>query len=581
MRCLLLSFALVLSLALAAQTRRYVETVFPSSTLTAGVVYGQAPRLSGTFSNQTSTVNQDLLLDRYEPTGDTHNQRAAIVFVHSGGFLTGNRNHDDMVALCDSFARKGYVTVTIDYRQGFFLLSNVPLHGIRAVYRGIQDGRTAVRYLRANAASLGIDPEQIYMWGSSAGSFIALHSIYLDDTEKPAEAGVNTYTDFFAPTRTTPDLGDIDAGSHPGFSGTPNGIVGMWGAVQSIDLVDATDDLPVFLTHGTADAAVPFVSGFPFSFPFFPTVFGSSPIADQLAINGTADYETWFVPGADHEFYAASNGSWSNGSGPNARWDTLLGKVTPFLWRQHKPTADFTFATNELETTFTNTSTGDTDWFWDFGDGTTSTTENPVHTYATDGTYAVELFIRNNLQSWDTLEQQVTVSTALPLVWARPLEAKKVGKQHRLSWVVGQQAGTSHFEVEHAHNDGDFRQLGQVYAAGDLADLREYDFLHDSPEPGKHLYRVRQIDIDGRYTYSSVAMLESLSQLGVFPNPGPGLFTLTGLATAQVVEVFGGNGQSLGRRPLTANGVLDLRDLPAGLYRLLTEQNAWVEVVKR
>ena len=120
---------------------------------------------------EESTTTQNLVMDIFKPTGDSFTLRPAIIMAHSGGFLTGNRNVSDMMALCDSLARKGYVTATIDYRQGFSLIDNVTLHSVRAVYRGLQDGRAAVRFLRANAATYGIDPTKIYFIGSS-GSFI-------------------------------------------------------------------------------------------------------------------------------------------------------------------------------------------------------------------------------------------------------------------------------------------------------------------------------------------------------------------------------------------------------------------------
>lgn len=50
----------------------------------------------------------------------------------------------------------------------------------------------------------------------------------------------------------------------------------------------------------------------------------------------------------------------------------------------------FTYTTNNLTATFTDASTGPvTDWFWDYGDGTTSTMQNPVHTYTSNGSYIV------------------------------------------------------------------------------------------------------------------------------------------------------------------------------------------------
>jgi PKD repeat protein len=78
------------------------------------------------------------------------------------------------------------------------------------------------------------------------------------------------------------------------------------------------------------------------------------------------------------------------------------------------PTAAFTHTTNNLEAAFTNTSSGQIDsLLWDFGDGTTSTEQNPSHIYAAAGTYNVTLTVTNAGGANNT-SQQVTVSTGLP-----------------------------------------------------------------------------------------------------------------------------------------------------------------------
>lgn len=78
------------------------------------------------------------------------------------------------------------------------------------------------------------------------------------------------------------------------------------------------------------------------------------------------------------------------------------------------PTANFTFSQNDLSVDFTDTSTdvdGTIDtWLWTFGDGQTSTTANPSHTYASAGTYTVTLDVSDNDGLTDTTSQQVTVS---------------------------------------------------------------------------------------------------------------------------------------------------------------------------
>lgn len=396
-----------------SQDHRYTRTLFPSATAITNVVYGTAPFIDGPlYTMEESTTTQNLVMDIFKPTGDTFNLRPAIIMAHSGGFLTGNRNVNDMMALCDSLARKGYVTATIDYRQGFSLIDNVALHSVRAVYRGLQDGRTAVRFLRANAATYGIDPTKIYFIGSSAGSFIGLHSIYLDTpAEIPSQTSSSTYTNVTIPfTHTAPSLGGLDIGQNLTYNGKPDAVVSMWGAIQSTDLIAPNNNTPVLLIHGEADTTVPFNTGSPFGYSSLPQSQGSNVINTKLDALGFTNKETYFVPGVSHEFYGTTNGTWSNGTGGNTYYPIVFNKIVQFLWKQHKPLAAYTWTPTNLSVAFTDSSTGSLAWWWDFGDGTYSNDQSPTHVYATPGDYNVKLYIENNIKSWDEITQTVTVS---------------------------------------------------------------------------------------------------------------------------------------------------------------------------
>lgn len=73
--------------------------------------------------------------------------------------------------------------------------------------------------------------------------------------------------------------------------------------------------------------------------------------------------------------------------------------------------AAFTNTTDDLEVTFTDTSTGDpTYWYWDFGDGDYSYEQNPVHTYSTASTYSVVLTVDKQNSDEDSVTIAVTVT---------------------------------------------------------------------------------------------------------------------------------------------------------------------------
>ena len=78
-------------------------------------------------SVQTVTYSDtyNLQMDIYTPTGDVCNNRPLLIFAHGGTFIFGTKTNPTMVELCETFARKGYVTASINYRLaadivGFF-----------------------------------------------------------------------------------------------------------------------------------------------------------------------------------------------------------------------------------------------------------------------------------------------------------------------------------------------------------------------------------------------------------------------------------------------------------------------------
>lgn len=574
-RLLLLLSGCLGSLLLGAQSFRYVETVFPAATVTANVRYAEADFLNFPYFNESSTTRNDLFMDVYLPSGDANTNRPAIIFAHSGGFINGNRNHDDIVALCDSFARKGYVTATIDYRLGFNLLSDVDLHGTRAVYRGLQDGRSAVRFLRANAAAYGIDPTKVYFAGSSAGSFIALHSIYMEDpAEKPFFANPVNYSNLVFPFNYTgPNLGGYDIGDHLSQRGTPDAIMALWGAVQTTDLITPGNAQPVFLVHGSNDGTVPFGLGNPFGFAAIPAVEGSQLINAKLTSIGLSDHETYFVDGVGHEFHGTSNGTWDNGSGGNAYWDTIINRAEQFFWKRHKPTADFSVSANNLTAEFTFAGTGAISWQWDFGDGAASTEQNPLHIYSGSGIYSVYLYVENNNLSWDTIRREVQVQQSLPVTWAQPLRAERLEIGNRLSWSVVNQLNCESFTVEHARNEGEFHPLQTLVGDGNRAEERAFSLLHEKAGTGNHYYRIRQRDYDGSTSFSNttVVIVQS-SRIEVYPNPSSGVLTVAlPPGDGGTIGIFNTTGRQIRQFELSSRtGQLDLRELPPGIYLIKT-----------
>lgn len=104
----------------------------------------------------------DLLARIYRPIGAAAVPRAAIVYVHGGAWARLDRTADAI--LCQALAASGRVVVAIDFRQA-------PDHRFPAASADVAAG---VRYARAHAGRLGVDPTRIGLLGSSSGGHLAL-----------------------------------------------------------------------------------------------------------------------------------------------------------------------------------------------------------------------------------------------------------------------------------------------------------------------------------------------------------------------------------------------------------------------
>ena len=299
---------------------RYRYELFDEVTKTEDVVYGNAPDLPFIFGFEWNTIDTDLTMDIYEPVGDTVTNRPVIIFLHSGAFFTGDNEADDIVALSIASAKMGYVAVSITYRLGLNVLSSYS--GERAVYRGVQDVSAAIRYIRENHLSYGIDYNKIFIWGSSAGSFIGLHLNFTEDDERP-ESTFGGGGD--------PDLGCIDCeGNNYEHDSKPNAVISCWGAIGDLDWIDDENDIPTIMFHGTSDAVVPYNSGYPFTVDIFlPFVYGSNLIHNRLnELN--IENKLYAEEGLLHEYWGTLNGSWTDG--PNEYFDVIKNDSYSFLF---------------------------------------------------------------------------------------------------------------------------------------------------------------------------------------------------------------------------------------------------------
>lgn len=232
----LISSMLFLTKNAGAQTR-YVDFVFDTFTVTT-VTY------SDTFNLQ---------MDVYQPVGDSTCHRPVIILAHGGSFISGDRTDDNVIITwCSNFAKRGYVTASIDYRLGNEVNMVVDsVDAIEEVMQAISDGKAAIRYFRKDAYTTNqfkIDTNFIFAGGNSAGAVLYENDIYIQDT-----------------TQLTPLLlsivdanGGLEGNSgNYGYSSRLNALISGAGGLNQPGIINANSK-PCINFQGSADEVVPY-----------------------------------------------------------------------------------------------------------------------------------------------------------------------------------------------------------------------------------------------------------------------------------------------------------------------------------
>lgn len=260
----------------------------------------------------------DLYLDLYVPD-DSLQKHPLFVLLHGGAFFFGDKNNRNMREWCEHFAKCGYVVASVNYRLGFTISkSSIQQCG----YQAIQDAHAALRYMVAHAGEYRIDPDYIFLAGTSAGSITALGTAFMNNENCPP---------FVSKNKLPKKCGSLHtSGNEYRDKVKIRALANMWGAIYDLHELDG-QRIPVVSFHGTNDKIVPFDQGFPFSGVkskfgerMFDEMFGSQAIhhyLDSVHVrnklyplagcghapfqekNGTLNEHYWFIQEKMQEFF--------------------------------------------------------------------------------------------------------------------------------------------------------------------------------------------------------------------------------------------------------------------------------------
>lgn len=146
-----------------------------------------------------------------------------------------------------------------------------------------------------------------------------------------------------------------------------------------------------------------------------------------------------------------------------------------------------------------------------------------------------------------------------------------------LNWKTSQETNSAFFEIERSQDASNYIYIGRTNAAGNSQLPIDYYFTDNHPETGANYYRIKQIDLDGRFTYTPSRLVNFDAIAGAvkyFPNPTKGILNieLTDVMKreSKLINITNAAGVVLNQFKLASNTnqllKIDLSSYPRGIY---------------
>lgn len=195
-------------------------------------------------------MDTDLKMKVYSPPKSKWGKRPVILLFHGGAYVTGDFDNPSMKVLCNEFAQRGYVAISVQYRKMNLLTPSLA----KAGYIATQDARAAIRYVANHSKELDVNPDKMFLGGVSAGACTVLHAAFLDQGEDIEQRT----------SKLDRMYGHLDCiGEKKNKKFNIRGILNISGAIRSLDWID-NNDIPVIHFYGEDDTIIPKTCGVPF-----------------------------------------------------------------------------------------------------------------------------------------------------------------------------------------------------------------------------------------------------------------------------------------------------------------------------
>lgn len=169
------------------------------------------------------------------------------------------------------------------------------------------------------------------------------------------------------------------------------------------------------------------------------------------------------------------------------------------------------------------------------------------------------------------LNYAISVDVATP-VTLYDFNVKKAGESAVLNWATATESVNKGFVIERSQDTKTFEEVGFVSTKAENNTSNQklsYNFQDRQPANGENFYRLKQVDLDGKTTYSEVksVIFETASDIAIYPNPANGQFNIKGIQATDVLVITNSLGQQVLQQVANGTSVqLNLSGYANGIY---------------
>lgn len=173
-----------------------------------------------------------------------------------------------------------------------------------------------------------------------------------------------------------------------------------------------------------------------------------------------------------------------------------------------------------------------------------------------------------------TQQQPLGTFTPLPITLSS-FKAECMGSNNtQLRWTTEMESNNDRFEIEKSIDGKNYTTIATVKGNFNSSVTQQYQFNDNKVFQRTNFYRLKQIDVDGKYEYSNIVSTycNTSNQVQIIPNPASQTIQLTGIQSAKTIEIINAIGCVVYKKEnLKSTDIVNVSNLTSGLYMVLVK----------